>query len=147
MLNVVDWKLVPRSFMKPVSTYWRFLESVDNGRPPVLVSFHLVEQWKKLPWEEIDIVIVLQSEHSNDNVIKVWRLELQNWKSFNAYDVVPGEEQPHVTTIRVVMEKIIDCESTIEARLMATGFQESPTAHKSTLQIIFTIAAIKSCKV
>lgn len=52
------------------------------------------------------------------------------------------------------MEKIIDNESTIEARLMATGFQEehnliveSPTAHKSTLQIIFTIAAIKSCKV
>ena len=92
-------------------------------------------------------MIVPQSEHSNDNVIKVWRLELQNWKSFNAYDVVPGEEQPHVTTILVVMEKIIDCESTIEARVMATGFQESPTAHKSTLQIIFTIAAIKSCKV
>lgn len=49
---------------------------------------------------------------------------MQNWKSFNAYHVVPGEEQPRVTTIRVVMEKIIDNESAIEAQLMATGFQE-----------------------
>ena len=54
----------------------------------------------------------------------------------------------------VIMEKLIDNPKTIKARLVARGFQEehdfvveSPTAHKSTLRIAFTMAAMKSWKI
>ena len=52
------------------------------------------------------------------------------------------------------MDKLIDNPKTIKARLVARGFQEehdlvveSPTAHKSTLRMAFTMAAMKSWKI
>ena len=72
-------------------------------------------------------------------------------ESFKVYSIVPDEGQPRITTTWVITEKIIDNAKTIEARFAAWSFQEeqylvaeSPTAHKSTLRIAFTIAAGKS---
>ena len=45
--------------------------------------------------------------------------ELENWKSFKVYSVVPDEGQPRITTTWVITEKIIDNAKTIEARFAA----------------------------
>ena len=81
-------------------------------------------------------------------------IELENWKSFKVYSVVPDEVQPQITTTWVITEKSIENAKTIKARLVFRGFQEEqdlivecPTAHKSTLRIAFTIAAMKLWKI
>ena len=80
--------------------------------------------------------------------------ELENWKSFKVYSVVPDEGQPQITTAQAITKKLIDNAKTITARLVARGFQEeqdlvieSPTAHKSTFRIAVSIAAMKSWKI
>ena len=39
-----------------------------------------------------NFVILPESQHSNDIAIKSKSLELENWKPFNVYHVVPDEE-------------------------------------------------------
>ena len=81
--------------------------------------------------------------------------ELENWKPFKLYSVVRDEGQLWITTTWVITEKLIENAKTIKARLAAArGFQveqdlvvEPPTAHKSTMRIAFTIAAMKSSKI
>ena len=80
--------------------------------------------------------------------------ELENWKPFKLYSVVCDEGQLWITTTWVITEKLIENAKTIKARLAARGFQveqdlvvEPPTAHKSTMRIAFTIAAMKSSKI
>lgn len=71
-----------------------------------------------------NFVILPESQHSNDIAIKSKSPELENWKPFNVYHVVPDEGEPHITTICLIMEKIINNESTIKAQLVARSFNK-----------------------
>ena len=52
--------------------------------------------WFSRPMEKTarrrNFVILPKSQHSNDIAIKSKSLELENWKPFNVYHVVPDEE-------------------------------------------------------
>ena len=133
---------------------WCSVENLDT-KENLSVDFDKVNEWRHISneTEEINIAVVPLSGHNNENVIVAKMKDLENWKSFKVYSVVPGEVQPLITTTWVT-EKLIDDAKTIKARLLALGFQveqdlvvEFPTAHKSTLRIAVTIAAMKSWKI
>ena len=132
---------------------WYDVENVDT-KENLNIDFDKVKQWRhnSNETEEVNIAVVPLSDHNNENVIVAKVKELRNWKSFKVFSVVPDEGQPRITTTWVITEKLIDNANTIRARLVARGFQkesdlvlESPTAHKSTLRIVFTLTTnIKS---
>ena len=131
---------------------WYSVENLDT-KENLSVDFDKVNEWRHISneTEEINIAVVPLSGHNTENVIVAKMKDLENWKSFKVYSVVPGEVQPLITTTWVT-EKLIDDAKTIKTRLLAPGFQveqdlEFPTAHKSTLRIAVTIAAMKSWKI
>ena len=48
--------------------------------------------------EEVNIAVAPLSDHNNESVIVAKMKELENWKSFKVYSVVPDEGQPRITT-------------------------------------------------
>ena len=69
--------------------------------------------------EEVNIAVAPLSDHNNESVIVAKMKELENWKSFKVYSVVPDEGQPRITTAQAITKKLIDNAKTITARLVA----------------------------
>ena len=102
---------------------WYSVENPDT-KENLSVDFDKANEWRHMSneTEEINIAVVPLSDHNNENVIVAKMKDLENWKSFEVYSVVPGEAQPLITTTWVT-EKLIENAKTIKARLLALGFQ------------------------
>ena len=52
----------------------------------------MVSQWQ-LSLEQENVKIAPISQHSNENVLNTKQIELENWKSFNAYSEIADKGQ------------------------------------------------------
>ena len=107
------------------SKSWYNVEHLDT-KENFSIDFDKVKEWRHISneTEEINIAVVPLPDHNKENVIVAKMKELENWKSFKVYSVVPDEGQSQITTTWVITEKLIDNAKTIKARLVARGFQE-----------------------
>ena len=76
--------------------------------------------------------------------------ELSHWDEFGVIEEVVDEGQKTLGTNWILVEKVIDGEMAVKARLCVRGDQEeasfrtdSPTVHKSSLNVFFMLAAEK----
>lgn len=74
--------------------------------------------------------------------------ELENWRKFDVYSEVKDRGQPFISTRWVMSKKIDGSKTTVKARLVARGFEEStpiqcdsPTAAKETLRIMLSLSS------
>ena len=75
------------------------------------VDLDTVSQWQ-LSLEQVNVKIAPISQHSNENVLNTKQIELENWKSFNAYSEIADEGQSWITTTWVVTEKEVNRKKT-----------------------------------
>ena len=104
--------------------------------------------------EEANVVFVSVSSHCKPEIIKAKEQELQNWRNFDVYREIQDSGQKALSTRWVVTEKSLpEGKKSVKARLVVRGFEEedkvqsdSPTASKSTLRVVMSIAASEGWK-
>ena len=79
---------------------WYNVENLDT-KENLKIEFDKVKEWRHISdeTEEVNIAVAPLSDHNNENVIVAKMKELENWKSFKVYSVVPDEGQPRITTV------------------------------------------------
>ena len=104
--------------------------------------------------EQVLVVILPRTLHHTANALKAKMKELQNFKDFKVYVLVPDRGQPRIRHNWIMTQKMLDGSVIIKARLVARGDEErellrtdSPTTSKKTLKIIFVLAAQMGWKV
>ena len=104
--------------------------------------------------QEVYVVFIPRHLHHTKAVVEAKRKELDNFKTFGVYEIVPDVGQPRIRTGWVITEKMFGQVKGVKARLVARGNEESqtvrtdsPTVGKSTLRLQFAIAAQYSWKV
>ena len=98
--------------------------------------------------EEAFIVTIPRFLHNEPKCLEAKEKELVCWEDFNVYEEVPDDGQKTLGTSCMLVEKIIDGELSVKARLCVRGDQEisefrtdSPTVHKNSMNIFFMIAS------
>ena len=98
--------------------------------------------------EQVFVVTVPRYLHNNRRCMEAKEKELDNWDEFDTYKEVADVGQECIGTVWQIIEKMIDGVPAIKARLCLRGDQEkgefrtdSPTVHKSSINIFFMIAA------
>ena len=96
--------------------------------------------------ENVNIVTIPKHEHNTENCYKAKTVELQKLMDFDTYKTVSDNGQPRISTSWVLWQK----GNVTRARLVARGFEEdcqnncdSPTIHKTSMRIFFSIVAYK----
>ena len=126
---------------------WANIKMVDSGLTQA-VNFDEVE------WKTKSESILLSRSYDHDVLIAKEK-ESQNLIDNEVYDVVTDEGQDYVESRWVLTEKVHESgQKTVKARLVAKGFQDqsdvrtdSPTCDKSSVRLIFTLAATNHWKV
>jgi hypothetical protein len=104
--------------------------------------------------QEVYVVFIPRHLHTTKAVVDAKTKELDNFKTFGVYEIVPDIGQPRIRTGWVITEKMFGQVKGVKARLVARGNEEeqtvrtdSPTVGKSTLRLQFAIAAQYGWKV
>ena len=108
-----------------------------------------VENWCPI---ETEFVFLSQSAHDSLDVLQAKEKELLSWKDHNVYQEHEDTGQPVLSTRWVCTTKDTENGKVHKARLVIRGYEEntefldkdSPTCHKESLRILFTICAAQS---
>ena len=87
---------------------WYNIENLDP-KENLSIDFDKVKERRHISneTEEVNIAVVPSFDHDNKNVIVAKMRELENWKSFKVFSVVPDKGQPEITAKWVITEKLI----------------------------------------
>lgn len=117
----------------------------SSGGDSLSVDLNRV-QWERVGPDEVYVVTVPRSRHSDPDCVVAKRKELEKLKDFDIYQEVENTGQLCISTRWVLWEKGDE----IRARLVARGFEEesvlqsdSPTVGKSALRLCLIVAAAK----
>lgn len=124
--------------------HWFNVREVDGQRKSLnLSAVHALRRIQSGE-ENVNVVTIPYQRHSEAECVAAKLDELSRLKEYEVYEEVAYDNQPCVSTTWVLVEK----PGGVRARLVARGFEEdaslvkdSPTAAKSTLRILVTIAA------
>ena len=104
--------------------------------------------------EEVFVVQIPRYLHNEPKCVKAKEKELANWDEFAVYEEVADVGQKTLGTNWMLVEKVIDGELAVKARLCVRGDQEesifrtdSPTVHKNSINIFFMLAATNGWRI
>ena len=104
--------------------------------------------------EQVFVVQIPRYLHDDQKCIKAKEKELKSWDEFGVIEEVTDEGQETLGTSWMLTEKVIDGVLDVKARLCVRGDQEkssfrtdSPTVHKSSINIFFMLAAYKKWQI
>ena len=132
--------------------FWWNIENTTTGDQKSFDTskFQTIEkiQGEEDSVEEVFVVQVPRYLHNQPHCIEAKEKELTSWDEFQVYDEVPDTGQDCLGTNWMLTEKVIDGRLSVKARLCVRGDQEketfrtdSPTVHKSSINIFFMLAA------
>ena len=123
---------------------WYNVRDQETGKSRS-VDLEKVQEWRKN--ENVNLVLIPKSRHSEEECVKAKKVELEKLKHFGVYQEVDDEGQESISTTWVLWMKGDEA----RARIVARGFEEdvelnkdSPTVAKSTMRILLTIAALNT---
>ena len=121
---------------------WRF----DNVRKEVTETDEDVEELDEVTF----ITLIPSKEHWKPECVAAKDKELKKWVEFDAVEEVQDRGQDTVSHRWVLVEKVIEGQLGVKARLCARGFEEmiqvqadSPTGRKETFHLLLALAASK----
>ena len=98
--------------------------------------------------EEVFVVQIPRYLHNDKKCVAAKEKELASWDEFQVYEEVIDIGQERLDTNWILIEKVIEDELDVKARLCVRGDQEeasfrtdSPTVHKDSINIFFMLAA------
>ena len=130
---------------KRLEKSWSYLNIHDKGedQPKGIFFDRDIDEWKPIE----DVSVALTSVATNP-VHTAKCKELENWKSFNVHEEIPGEGQSAINTRWVVTEKSSDGKKIVKARLVVRGFEEnletrsdSPMVCEGSLRLLLSVTS------
>ena len=139
-------------------SHWWNIQNKDTGNKKSydcekLISVEKLDEGDN-EVQQVFVVQIPRYLHNEPRCIQAKEKELSSWDEFNVVEEVPDEGQPTLGTSWMLIEKVIEGNPGVKARLCVRGDQElsvfrtdSPTVHKSSIHIFFMLAANKGWKV
>ena len=143
---------------------WWNIENLDTGETAShdvrkIGEIRHMEDVQEDQVENAFVVTIPRWQHNEPRCQEAKEKELKSWDDFGVYKEVKDEGQKTIGLSWVLVEKLIDGEQKVKARLCARGDMEvgsfrtdSPTIQKSNLKLFFTIAlskkwTVKTCDI
>ena len=120
-----------------------------EGIEPFSLNLDKVE-WRKVDnVEEVNVVLVPEHRHHDEDVLQAKEKELKTFETLQVFEEVEDIGQERISLRWVVTEKSVGMTSVVKARLVCRGFEEncdvqtdSPTCGKDVLRIFLSTAAM-----
>ena len=127
---------------------WFNVKNTDTNDQICIDFKNHVSNWENVSPESVNVSLdsSYSVSFSKQDIINAKLKELELWKTFNVYNIVPNTGQKLISTRWVLTEKTVDDMKVAKARLVIRGFDEynlqqsdSPTTSKDTLRIFLAL--------